>query len=106
MQPKEELTLNLLYYNFTIDQPASLGITSDDWGDEINFTVDWQVNDRLYVMGVLAACSRARAPSSGSAATKLAAFDAVPDVFLVTAHVLGIREPIPGASPHDHEYPE
>lgn len=55
MQPQEELTLNLLYYNFKIDQPASLGITSDDWGDEINFTVDWQVNDNLYVMGVVAA---------------------------------------------------
>jgi hypothetical protein len=55
IQPQEELTLNLLYYNFTIDQPASLGITSDDWGDEVNFTVDWQVNDNLYLIGVLAA---------------------------------------------------
>jgi hypothetical protein len=57
MKPRENLTLNLLYYNFTLDEPASLGITSDDWGDEVNVTVDWQVNDRLYVMGVLAALS-------------------------------------------------
>jgi len=55
VQPTKELTFNLLYYNFKIDQPASLGITSDDWGDEVNFTVDWQVNEHLYVMGVLAA---------------------------------------------------
>jgi hypothetical protein len=55
VQPSKELTLNLLYYDFTIDQPASLGITSDDWGDEVNFAVDWHVNDHLYVMGVLAA---------------------------------------------------
>jgi hypothetical protein len=55
MQPQEGLTLNLLYYDFTLDEPASLGITSDDWGDEVNFTVDWQVTDNLYVMGVLAA---------------------------------------------------
>jgi hypothetical protein len=54
-QPKEGITLNLLYYSFTLDQPASLGIASDDWGDELNFTVDWQASDNLYVIGVLAA---------------------------------------------------
>ena len=100
MQPQEELTLNLLYYNFTIDQPASLGITSDDWGDEINFTVDWQVNDNLYVMGVLAALFPGTGAEQWVGGDKnWLHSDAVRDVFLVTAHVLGIREPIPGGSP-------
>jgi hypothetical protein len=55
VQPTEDITLNLFYYDFALDQPASLGITSDDWGDEVNLTLDWQATDNLYVMGVLAA---------------------------------------------------
>jgi hypothetical protein len=54
-QPLESLTLNLMYYDFQLDQPAGLdpSMTSDDWGDEYNFTVDWQATKRLYLIGVL-----------------------------------------------------
>ena len=54
--PNEKLTLNLLYYDFSFNQPASLdpAVTSDDWGDEINFTADWAVTDNWYLIGVLA----------------------------------------------------
>jgi hypothetical protein len=54
--PSEKLTLNLLYYDFSFNQPASLdpAVTSDDWGDEINFTADWAVTDNWYLIGVLA----------------------------------------------------
>jgi hypothetical protein len=54
-QPSEKVTLNLIYYNFTLDEPATLGagVTSDDWGDEVNFIVDWQATDKVYVIGVL-----------------------------------------------------
>jgi hypothetical protein len=55
VQPKEGVTLNLFYYNFMLDQPASFGVTSDDWGDEVNFTVEWEASDNLYIMGVIAA---------------------------------------------------
>jgi hypothetical protein len=55
MQPKEDLTLNVMYYKFTLDQPASFGVTDKNWGDEINFTVEWAVNERVYVIGVLGA---------------------------------------------------
>jgi hypothetical protein len=56
MQASEKVTLNLLYYNFTLDEPATLGagVTSDDWGDEIDFIVDWQATDKIYVIGVAA----------------------------------------------------
>jgi hypothetical protein len=56
MQASEKVTLNLLYYNFTLDHPATLGagVTSDDWGDEIDFIVDWQATDKIYVIGVAA----------------------------------------------------
>lgn len=54
MQPKEGITLNALYYQFSFDQPLNISSgTSDDWGDEINFAVDWEASDRLYVIGVL-----------------------------------------------------
>lgn len=54
MQPSEKVTLNLMYYNFTLDEPATLGagVTSDDWGDELNFIVDWQATEKVYVIGV------------------------------------------------------
>jgi hypothetical protein len=56
MQASEKLTLNLIYYNFTLDHPAALTgggpVTSDDWGDEVNFIADWQATDKVYVIGV------------------------------------------------------
>lgn len=56
-QPREDLTLNVLYYNFSLDEPASLdpAVTSDDWGDEINLTADWAATDKLYLIGVFGA---------------------------------------------------
>jgi len=53
MNPTEDVTLNFMFYNFTLDQPASFGVTSKNWGDEVNVTVDWAVNDRVLVTGVL-----------------------------------------------------
>ena len=53
-QPREGLALNAIYYNFTLDEPQSLGssVTDDHWGDEINLTADWQATARLLVIGV------------------------------------------------------
>jgi len=53
-QPSEKVTLNLIYYNFSLDEPSALvaGVTSDDWGDEINLIVDWQATEKIYVIGV------------------------------------------------------
>jgi hypothetical protein len=55
LQPKEDVTVNLFYWHFTLDQPASFGVTSDDWGDEINFTIEWAASDNLFIMGVIGA---------------------------------------------------
>jgi hypothetical protein len=57
MQASEKLTLNLIYYNFSLDEPATLdaGVTSDDWGDEVNFIADWAATDKVYVIGVVGA---------------------------------------------------
>jgi len=53
--PAEAWTLNLMYYNFSLNEPAGLDptVTSDDWGDEINFTADWAATDNWYLIGVL-----------------------------------------------------
>jgi len=28
------------------------GVTSDDWGDEVDFIVDWQATEKIHVIGV------------------------------------------------------
>ena len=48
-------TLNVLYYKLALDEPVSFGVTSKDWGDEVNLTIDWQATDKLLVTGVLGA---------------------------------------------------
>jgi hypothetical protein len=57
MQPSEKVTLNLIYYNFSLVEPSALtggvsNVTSDDWGDEVDFIVDWQATEKIYVIGV------------------------------------------------------
>jgi len=55
IQPIESITANLMYYDFTLDQQQVFGdpVSSDDWGDEIDLTLDWQATDSIYVIGVL-----------------------------------------------------
>ncbi len=53
LTPSERITFNAMYYRFTLDQPASFGATSADWGDELNFTVDWAATEQVSVTGVL-----------------------------------------------------
>jgi len=55
MEPKKDITFNVMYYKFTFDQPASFGVTDKHWGDELNFTLEWAVSERFLVIGVLGA---------------------------------------------------
>lgn len=48
-------TLNVLYYKLRLDEPAGFGVTSKDWGDELDVTIDWQAGERLLVTGVIGA---------------------------------------------------
>lgn len=48
-------TLNALYYKLRLDEPAGFGVTSKDWGDELDVTIDWQAGERLLVTGVIGA---------------------------------------------------
>jgi hypothetical protein len=55
VEPLEGVVVSLFYYQFSLDEPSSFSpdVTSDDFGDEVNLTVDWEATDRLYVIGVL-----------------------------------------------------
>jgi hypothetical protein len=55
-QPHEDITMNVIYYNITLDQAGPFGetsVTSDDFGDEVDLTLDWQATEKIYVIGVL-----------------------------------------------------
>jgi hypothetical protein len=54
LTPTDGVTLDAMYYRFTLDQPASFGAASDDWGDELNLVVEWAADERVTVTGVLA----------------------------------------------------
>jgi hypothetical protein len=62
-QPTETVTLNLMYYDFWFDDPAVLGtgVTSDDWGKELNFTIDWTATESILVTGVIGNLSPGKA---------------------------------------------
>ena len=53
LEPSADVTFDVMYYRFTLDQPASFGATADDWGDELDFTVEWAATELVSVTGVL-----------------------------------------------------
>ncbi|MBL4826758.1 MAG: hypothetical protein JKY66_03435 [Spongiibacteraceae bacterium] len=53
VSPHRDITLNILLYRFEINEEAALGITDDDFGDEINLALDWQVNKQFFVSTVV-----------------------------------------------------
>lgn len=57
LTPRDNVTLDAMYYRFTLDEPASFGAASRRWGDELNFTVEWEATDGVSVTGVLAVLS-------------------------------------------------
>jgi hypothetical protein len=64
---EEDATLNLLYYKFRLDEPASIG-GSKDWGDEVDIVLDWGYGEHFAVtavLGVLVPGDAAKALSGG-----------------------------------------
>lgn len=54
--PHEQWAIAAYYLNFKLDEMHYFGtpVTSDDWADEINFTVEYYPTDNFYVFGALA----------------------------------------------------
>jgi hypothetical protein len=53
LAPRDSVTFDVMYYRFTLDQPASFGAAADDWGDELDFTIEWDAAETVSVTGVL-----------------------------------------------------
>lgn len=53
--PSEQLWLNLIYYNFALDEPAGLdpSVTSSDFANEVDFIVEVAPTRWLYLNGVI-----------------------------------------------------
>lgn len=53
-EPSESLATGLIFYDFVLDNVASAGVTADDVAMEIDWYVDWSVNDN-FVLSLVAA---------------------------------------------------
>lgn len=54
--PANDLTVNLLYYHFTLDEAEGFGVGRSDFADEVNLVFDYTLNDNVSfsVLGGLA----------------------------------------------------
>jgi len=54
LKPKESVGMGFILYDFVLDKPASAGVTSDSVAKELDWYMDWSVNDNFVVSFVLA----------------------------------------------------
>jgi hypothetical protein len=47
VQPLDPVTVHLIYYHFTLHNPATSGVTSSSFADEVDAIIDWTVNKHL-----------------------------------------------------------
>ncbi len=62
--PNDKVGIGAIYYHFDLDKNNYFGtpVTSRDFADEINFYIDWTLNDNVYIGAVAAAAF----PGSGA----------------------------------------
>jgi hypothetical protein len=53
LEPMEGIVVNVFYYNFKLVNPSDFGVSSDDFGDEVDLTCDWQATSHIYTFAVL-----------------------------------------------------
>ena len=47
LTPSESISTGLMLFDFILDQPASAGVTSDDVAMELDWYMDWSLNDNF-----------------------------------------------------------
>lgn len=54
--PTDDLTVNLLYFHFSLDEAESFGVSDSDFADEIDLVIDYSLNDNVSfsILGALA----------------------------------------------------
>jgi hypothetical protein len=53
-KPNDSISTGLIFWDFVLDQPASAGVTSDDVALELDWYLDWSINDN-FTMSFVAA---------------------------------------------------
>jgi hypothetical protein len=54
LNPNDAIGTGLIFYDFLLDKPASAGVTSDAVAEELDWYMDWSLNDHVTVSFVLA----------------------------------------------------
>jgi len=69
--PNDAISTGLIFYDFQLDKPAALApqVTSDDVGYELDWYMDWSVNDNLILSFVAAAAEPGDAIQQSSGRT-------------------------------------
>ena len=52
--PTDAISTGLIFYDFTLDNSESAGVTSDDVAQELDWYMDWSVNDNIIISFVAA----------------------------------------------------
>lgn len=69
-QPLDPVTMHLIYYRFSLDDAAAAGLASDDYADEVDLIIEWEVNSHLTLsmVGAYAKTGEAAVEQTGGAA--------------------------------------
>ena len=67
--PTDSISTGLIFYDFILDNPASAGVTSDDVATEIDWYMDWTINDHFILSFVAAAAEPGDAVEQSSGRT-------------------------------------
>jgi len=71
VKPTESISTGLMFFDFKLDQPATFGaITADEVAHELDWYMDWTVNDNVILSFVLAAADPGEAVELSSGRTK------------------------------------
>jgi hypothetical protein len=69
VQPNEAIATGLIFYDFLLDNTESAGVTSDDVAKELDWYMDWTVNDHFIVSFVAATAEPGDAVKQSSGRT-------------------------------------
>jgi hypothetical protein len=68
-KPNESMSTGLIFYDFVLDNPASAGVTSDKAATELDWYMDWSLNDNWALSFVAAVAEPGKAVKESSGRT-------------------------------------
>lgn len=69
-QPSEAVSTGLIFYDFRLDDPESAGVTADDVAIELDWYMDWSINDNFLLSFVAAVAEPGDAIEQSSGRTE------------------------------------